>query len=298
MLVYHFLLVSLVSLLLLGKAIAASPVPLNLPESDGRVGNDSKPVKVYILAGQSNMVGMGDLAGASPPFPRVFYSADPAIIAGAYRIGRDKKGRPLDTVAIEHHAIHEATATVIAGGNPVASPTPVALGTVSARLPAIADGQSIVVNAHLEVPDTGEYLIHAGFGESAHNTMLFDGKQPAGKITLESGKRYPLEITYAKSGSCAFWMQRVDIPGQGDLTILTRQEKKFPHLIDETGQWTQREDVTYIDPRLFPERPASPLSATSNNGKSIGSELGLGWVLGTYHDEQVLLIKTAMGNRS
>jgi hypothetical protein len=40
------------------------------------------------------------------------------------------------------------------------------------------------------------------------------------------------------------------------------------------------------------------LSATSNSGGSIGPELGFGSVMGTFHDEQVLLIKTAIGNRS
>ncbi|MFN9025682.1 MAG: sialate O-acetylesterase, partial [Akkermansiaceae bacterium] len=35
-----------------------------------------------------------------------------------------------------------------------------------------------------------------------------------------------------------------------------------------------------------------------NNGKTIGPELGFGHVMGTFHDEAVLLIKTAEGNRS
>ena len=258
----------------------------------------NKPVKVYILAGQSNMVGMGDLTGAKPPFPKVYYSADPAILPGATPIGRDNKGRPLDWVAVERHGVFDAMATIIDGGKTVGSPMPVALGTVSASLPAIKGAQAVVARAHFDVPVTGDYLIHAGFGDSARNTILLDGRPVAGKVTLEAGKRYPLEITYTRSGSCALWLQRVDIPGQGDLTILTRQHKKFPYLVDEAGQWTARHDVTYIDPRLFPDRPASALSATSNNGKSIGPELGFGSVVGTFHDEQVLLIKTAMGNRS
>ena len=36
----------------------APPVPENLPRPDGKPGDATKPVKVYILAGQSNMVGM------------------------------------------------------------------------------------------------------------------------------------------------------------------------------------------------------------------------------------------------
>ncbi len=58
-----------------------------------------------------------------------------------------------------------------------------------------------------------------------------------------------------------------------------------------------RNDVYFQEARLAKDGKGSPLSATSN-GKSIGPELGFGHVLGMFHDEQVLLIKTAQGNRS
>jgi hypothetical protein len=45
---------------------AANEVPLNLPRPDGKLGDLKKKVKVYLLAGQSNMNGMGDLTGAAP----------------------------------------------------------------------------------------------------------------------------------------------------------------------------------------------------------------------------------------
>jgi len=66
---------------------AAKEIPLQLPRPDGKPGDATKPVKVYILAGQSNMVGMGDLTGARPPWPSVMLSADPAIIPGMMPIG-------------------------------------------------------------------------------------------------------------------------------------------------------------------------------------------------------------------
>jgi hypothetical protein len=65
--------------------------------------------------------------------------------------------------------------------------------------------------------------------------------------------------------------------------------------IDDDGQWTVRNDVWYQEARIG--FSGSPLSPTSN-GRTIGPELGFGHVMGTYHDEQVLLIKTAMGNRA
>ena len=39
----------------------AKEIPAQLPDPDGGPGDATKPVKVYILAGQSNMVGMGEI---------------------------------------------------------------------------------------------------------------------------------------------------------------------------------------------------------------------------------------------
>ncbi len=51
-------------LVLVTLPVAGADVPGQLPDPDGKPGDSTKPVKVYILAGQSNMVGMGDLSGA------------------------------------------------------------------------------------------------------------------------------------------------------------------------------------------------------------------------------------------
>lgn len=122
-------------------------------------------------------------------------------------------------------------------------------------------------------------------------------KPVIGKIVLETGQRYPLVVTYFKSGSAALWMEQVDIPGRGDLVTLVQQEGRFPYLLDDKGEWSVRNDVYYQEARVAKEGKGSPLTALSN-GNSIGPELGFGFVMGTFHDEQVLLIKTAMGNRS
>jgi len=41
-------------------------VPYPLPDPDSSTGATNKPVKVYIMAGQSNMVGMGNVSGTQP----------------------------------------------------------------------------------------------------------------------------------------------------------------------------------------------------------------------------------------
>ena len=144
-----------------------------------------------------------------------------------------------------------------------------------------------------------------GFEDSIHAFVMFDGKEvyrkevggkPAcGKVALETGRRYPITITYFKGSSAGFWMEQVDLVGKGDLVTVTKKDKKFQYLLDDAGKWTVRNDVYYYDARIgFKGSLLSPIS----NGNSIGPEVGFGHVMGTFHDEQVLLIKTAMGNRA
>jgi alpha-galactosidase len=82
---------------------------------------------------------------------------------------------------------------------------------------------------------------------------------------------------------------------QGTLIHLTKTEKKYPFLIDDEGKWTARKDVYYYDARV---KKGGPLSPTANNGNSIGPELGFGYVMGHILDEQVLVLKSCIGNRS
>ncbi|HRZ56822.1 MAG TPA: sialate O-acetylesterase [Candidatus Paceibacterota bacterium] len=82
---------------------------------------------------------------------------------------------------------------------------------------------------------------------------------------------------------------------KGTLLYLTKKQDKYPWLLDEDGKWTVRKDVYYYDARV---RKGSPLSALSNNGRSIGPELGFGFVMGQLLDEPVLVLKSCIGNRS
>lgn len=273
----HLLMKSLVVWALSVLTLHAAPLPLHLPRPDGQPGNSKKPVKVYILAGQSNMVGMGGLDKAPPP-NNVFLVADPAIIPGRYAFDRPGELKTLFGVGVDWLGFHDVK---LAGKT---------------------------LTAQMDVPKTGTYHVHAGTGDSSANVATVAGKEayrkevggkPAlTKVTLETGKRYPVQIDFFQETSKVFWLEEVDLQGKGDLVTLTKKDGKFQYLIDDKGEWTARNDVTYMDPRLFSTRAPSPLSAMSNNGKSIGPELGFGSVMGTFHDEQVLIIKSANGNRS
>ena len=48
---------------MVSNAPAVAEIPESLPDPDGKPADMSKPVKVFILMGQSNMVGMGGVLG-------------------------------------------------------------------------------------------------------------------------------------------------------------------------------------------------------------------------------------------
>jgi hypothetical protein len=296
---------------------AASPVPAQLPRPDGKPGDAKKPVKVYIMSGQSNMIGFGTPSGAVPAYNSIYLTADPDASFGPFAIflGGDYKIAPLGIyVSADPGAAKGASGAVYKGAydaakdyskeQPVKTET-VALGVSKGLLPVTAE-ETCVVKAFIEVPEAGNYICNPGFGNSTFSVMMLDGKEVyrrnigaaavRQKVSLEAGKRYPISITYFKGGSTALWLRQEDLVGHGDLESVTQRDKMFPWLIDDAGKWTVRNDVYYFEARG--SFKGSPLSPTSNGGKGIGPELGFGHVMGTFHDEQVLLIKVAMGNRA
>ena len=291
-------------------------VPANLPRPDKNPPAADKPVKVYILAGQSNMVGFGRLLGARPFYQSIFLSADPAVkprnlgtggsALAPLRVYKSATGDEQGAMASLYKGAFDAAADY--STKKPAKETTVALGTVAVNLPAIDGPHTVVVEAFVEVPMTGSHELRPGFGDSTYAVVTLEGKQvyrrDPGKepvletVKLEEGKRHPITITYMKTGSAAFWMKLVDLKGKGDLKTLL-SEGKFGWFADDEGNWTVRNDVTYREVRISKEElgGGGPLSATSN-GRHIGPEVPFGFVMGTFHDEPVLLIESSMGNRA
>jgi alpha-galactosidase len=267
---------TLLAFVLAGAAFTASAkdIPAQLPAPDAKPGDATKPVKVYILSGQSNMVGMATLSGAKNSYTGIYFSSDPEMPAG-----------PLDIWQV--------------GGFKVA---PLAVFTVDGT-PA----RDPIAQGSFEVPERGVYQIQCGSGQSSFVSMEVADKpvysRAAGstpvrqKITLEPGKRHPFNITGFSGKAPHFWLQKLDLLGNGDLEAVVKREGMFPWLLDGAGNWAARQDVWLQEARLTPGGTGSPLIPTWN-GKTFGPEIGFGQVLGTFHDEAVLLIKTAQGNRS
>ena len=265
----RLILFSLASALLFLPTRAAE-VPFPLPDPDGKPGDATKPVKVYILAGQSNMVGMGNLSGAKNVYDGVFLSSDPGVPDGSLQVYK--------------------------AGNYKIVPLAIYLPDGTKTDKPIAEG-------FLEVPQTGYYQFECSPAEKmwldTGQVYLQEFSDPPIRhnVMIETGKRHRFKISGFKGVPPRFWMQKTDLLGNGDLEAVAKREGKFSWLVDAKGEWTVRNDVYFQEARVAKDGKGSPLSATSN-GKSIGPELGFGHVLGTFHGEQVLLIKTAMGNRA
>ncbi len=288
----------IVAMFLLAAAVMACPlvaasakdVPAVLPAPDGKTGDASKPVKVYILAGQSNMVGMGEISGGNSRHSLFFTAAEGdaggvvvSVYAGAYSPTADYDKLPA-----------KAAKTISYGG----------LG--QDPLPKIEGESTTVIRGFIAVKILGVYAFSPGYQDSKHNVMELEGREVYRKepgkdavqipTKLTADKRYPFKVTFlTKAASGLFWLGRTDVPGT--LETLVKQGKKFPHLIDDRGKWTVRNDVCFYEARI--SFKGGPLTVPLRERKTtIGPELQFGHIMGCYHDEQVLLIKTAMGNRA
>ncbi|NNM31127.1 MAG: hypothetical protein HKO57_16535 [Akkermansiaceae bacterium] len=245
------------------------------------LGAAEKPVKVYILSGQSNMVGIGQVTGGGSRWGSEFIDPVVSVYEGAYDPGADYDAmKPAKTLKLESF-----------GG---VTPTP------------YPGGGTQVTRGFLQVKAAGVYEFRPGFGDSTHNIMEVDGtevyrKEPGKEavhnhLKLAAGKKVPFKITYLTDGANGLgWIARMDIPGT--LATVVKQEGKFPYLVDARGNWVARDDVWYKG--VVTAGADKWLSVGCGAGaNNIGPELGFGHVVGNHHDEPVLVLKASQGNRS
>jgi hypothetical protein len=263
---------SLLAAAVAALAIAPAPAAGGSPQLVG-------PVKVYILSGQSNMVGMGDINAGSSRWGDEFIAPVVSIYEGEFDPDADYDAlTPIETLELESF-----------GG---VQPTP------------FPGGGTAVVRGSIKMETAGDYIFSPGHDQSTYNIMEIDGtevhrREPGGDrietpFTFAAGEEHPFKITYLTPHANGLgWHRRTDIPGL--LSTLVRQDGMFPHLIDDQGNWTAREDVIYKG--VISAVGEGPLAA-GIQGNTIGPELGFGHVIGDFHEEPVLLIKASIGNRS
>ena len=250
--------------------------------SDNEVASSKEqPVQVYILSGQSNMVGIGQVTGAGQRWGEEFIEPTLSIYATKPSIESDYDSlKPLKTIKLE----------AFGGVNPTPYPK----------------GEAHVVRGYVSVQESGLYEFRPGYGGSTYNTMSVTGKEiyrrePDQKphytpIQLDAGTKSTFRIIYFTNQADGLgWLARVDRPGT--LATVVKREGKFKYLLDKDANWIERDDVWYRG--LITATANKPLSigcgASSNN---IGPELGFGSLIGDFHETPVLLLKASQGNRS
>lgn len=237
----------------------------------------SGPIRVFILSGQSNMVGAGKVDGGSSRWGSQFLDPVVSVYEGTYdpQAGYDAM-KPVKTLKLEKF-----------GG---VRPTPYPGGGVQ------------VTRGFIQVKETGLYEFRPGYGGSTYNVMEVGGqevhRQEIGQdavrqeIRLQAGERVPFKITYFTGDANGLgWIVRMDVPGT--LATLVKHKGLYPWLMNDRGQWVPRDDVWY----------RGVIAATGSrwlgvSGGRIGPELGFGHIVGNHFEEPVLILKTSQGNRS
>ncbi|MBX3418691.1 MAG: hypothetical protein KF851_13885 [Pirellulaceae bacterium] len=113
-------------------------------------------------------------------------------------------------------------------------------------------------------------------------------------------KNKPVQVFILMGQSNMLGFGKVAGDKDGTLEFAVKNKAKYPYLIDETGSWTQREDVRNV--RVMVARGGG-MAVHQNEwltitGKNIGPEIGIGHQLGDVIDGPVMLLKSCIGNRS
>lgn len=88
--------------------------------------------------------------------------------------------------------------------------------------------------------------------------------------------------------------------GDGSLENAVKTKNKYPYLVDDAGNWSERMDVRNV--RVMVGKGGMKLFnnewMTVKGTKTIGPEFGIGHVVGNAVDAPVMILKSCIGNRS
>jgi len=112
----------------------------------------------------------------------------------------------------------------------------------------------------------------------------------------------PVKVFIIMGQSNTLEMGRVAGDKEGSLEYAVKNEKLYPFMVDDAGNWTTRKDVRNLHV-MASGGPGAKVSVKRNDwltvsGRNIGIETGIGHQLGNALDEPVLILKSSIGNRS
>ncbi len=177
-----------------GKAGTDAVIPAQLPDPDSTPPATDRPVKVYILSGQSNMVGMGDIKGGTSRWGKQFLNPVASVYPGEYSPDADYDTmQPIETKRLEKF-----------GG---------------VRPDPLPRGGTAVIRGAIRMPNDGIYGFNAGYANSSYSIMEVDGKEvyrrEVGKEPVRASFRfakdreYPFKITFLTGNTSGLYEQNL-----------------------------------------------------------------------------------------
>ena len=133
------------------------------------------------------------------------------------------------------------------------------------------------------------------------------GKPSAGKIDADPKNLFKTHdgkpADMSKPVQVFILLGQSNMVGAGKIAALdvpVKQNKKYPYLLDEAGNWVVRKDVRNV--RVMCSG-AGPWKMYNNewmtiSGKTMGPEFGIGHPLGNALDAPVMILKSCIGNRA
>ena len=204
----------------LGLTLATAEVPARLPKPDGKPADQSKPVKVFILMGQSNMVGMGELGPdtihgtlgyltrTEKKYPWLLDDAGNWTVRHDVRYydARTKKGSPLSPASNSGKTIGPELGFGCVMGHVLDEPVLVLKSCIGNRS----------LGWDLLPPGSERYLVdgktYAGYKDTPDSWIKGRAKK---EVNWYAGKQYDDDMTHAKAALENLATIYPDYRGQG-----------------------------------------------------------------------------------
>ena len=111
----------------------------------------------------------------------------------------------------------------------------------------------------------------------------------------------PVKVYILMGQSNMLEMGKVTGDNEGTLEHAVKSKGLYPYLVDDAGNWSVRQDVRNV--AVMGSGGPGKTQVKKNDwlqvaGGKIGVEIGIGNQLGEFHEEPVLILKSAIGNRS
>lgn len=111
----------------------------------------------------------------------------------------------------------------------------------------------------------------------------------------------PVKVYILMGQSNMLEMGKVAGDKDGTLEYAIKSKGLYPYLVDDKGNWTERMDVRNV--AVMGSGGPGKTQVRKNDwlkvaGGKIGVEIGIGQQMGQFHAEPVLILKSAIGNRS